>query len=90
MYEDKSFMIINFCALRHALEFTPMFRERLRERERKIDFLIDMVLSLLNCVKSLGSFAGEMHKKAWIAVPLCIFLTIWKEMNKIVFDTNRL
>ena len=33
-----------------------------------------------------GSFMGKARKKAWQAAPLCIFWTMWKEKNLIVFD----
>ena len=35
---------------------------------------------------SHGSFVGKSRKKAWQATPLCIFWTMWKEKNLIVFD----
>ena len=33
---------------------------------------------------------GKSHKKAWQAGPLCIFWTMWKERNLIVFDNEEL
>ena len=33
-----------------------------------------------------GSFVGKRRKKAWMAAPLCIFLTIWQERNRLAFE----
>ena len=33
-----------------------------------------------------GSFVGKRRKKAWMAAPLCIFWTIWRERNRLVFE----
>ena len=33
-----------------------------------------------------GSFVDKRRKKAWMAAPLCILWTVWRERNKIVFD----
>ena len=35
------------------------------------------------------SFVGRKGKKVWRAVPLCLFWTIWKEMNSKVFENNK-
>ena len=32
-----------------------------------------------------GSFVGKKRKKIWKSIPLCIFWTVWKERNRIVF-----
>ncbi|WJZ87793.1 hypothetical protein VitviT2T_007145 [Vitis vinifera] len=32
-----------------------------------------------------GSFVGKKRKKIWNSIPLCIFWTVWKERNRIVF-----
>ncbi|RVW75874.1 Transposon TX1 uncharacterized 149 kDa protein [Vitis vinifera] len=32
-----------------------------------------------------GSFVGKKRKKIWNSIPLCIFWTVWKEKNRIVF-----
>lgn len=32
-----------------------------------------------------GSFVGRKRRKTWKLVPLCIFWTLWKERNRIVF-----
>ena len=32
-----------------------------------------------------GSFVGKKRKKIWDTIPLCIFWTVWKEMNKLAF-----
>ena len=37
-----------------------------------------------------GSFVGKKRKKAWMIAPLCLFWTVWKERNKIVFDNEEL
>ena len=33
---------------------------------------------------------GKARKKAWQETPLCIFWTMWKERNLIVFDNEEL
>ena len=33
-----------------------------------------------------GSFVGKKRKKAWMAAPLCLFWSIWRERNMIAFD----
>ena len=30
----------------------------------------------------------KAHKKAWKVAPLCIFWTVWKERNLLVFDNT--
>ena len=37
-----------------------------------------------------GLFVGKTHKKAWQTTPLCIFWTVWKKRNLIVFDNEEL
>ena len=37
-----------------------------------------------------GSFVGKAHKKAWQATLLCIFWTIWKEMNLLAFGNEEI
>ena len=37
-----------------------------------------------------GLFVGKAHKKAWQAAPLCIFWTVWKERNLLVFGNEEL
>ena len=32
-----------------------------------------------------GSFVGKTRKKIWNSIPLCIFWTVWKEMNRLAF-----
>ena len=32
------------------------------------------------------SFVGKKRRKAWLAAPLCLFRTIWKERIRIAFD----
>ena len=32
-----------------------------------------------------GSFVGKKRKKIWDSIPLCIFWTVWKEMNRLAF-----
>ena len=32
-----------------------------------------------------GSFVGKIRKKAWMTDPLCIFLTVWRIKNRLVF-----
>ena len=32
-----------------------------------------------------GSFVGKKRKKIWNSIPLCIFWTVWKERNRLVF-----
>ena len=33
-----------------------------------------------------GSFVVKAHKKAWKVALLCIFWTVWKERNLLMFD----
>ena len=33
-----------------------------------------------------GSFVGKRCKKAWMIAPLCIFWTLWRERNRLVFE----
>ena len=33
---------------------------------------------------------GKSHKKVWLVTPLCIFWTVWKERNLLVFDNKDL
>ena len=35
-----------------------------------------------------GSFVGKRCKKAWMAPPLTLFWTIWRERNIIAFDNR--
>ena len=37
-----------------------------------------------------GLFVDKGRKKAWQVAPLCIFWTMWKKMNLIVFDNEEL
>ena len=37
-----------------------------------------------------GSFVGQKRKKAWRIVPLCIFWSVWKERNCIIFKDETL
>ena len=37
-----------------------------------------------------GLFVDKGRKKAWQAAPLCIFWTMWKKRNLIVFDNEEL
>ena len=32
-----------------------------------------------------GHLVGKKRKKIWKAIPLCIFWTVWKEMNRLAF-----
>ena len=32
-----------------------------------------------------GSFVGKKRKKIWRSIPLFIFWTVWKEMNRLAF-----
>ena len=34
------------------------------------------------------SFKDKKHRNVWWAVPLCLFWTVWKERNVIVFDNE--
>ena len=34
------------------------------------------------------SFKDKKHRKVWWAIPLCLFWTVWKERNRIVFDNE--
>ena len=36
------------------------------------------------------SFVGKRRKKAWMAAPLCIFWTIWRERNRLVFEDENI
>ena len=36
-----------------------------------------------------GSFVGEKRLKTWMAAPLCLFWSIWRERNMIAFDDER-
>ena len=33
----------------------------------------------------IGPFARKILKKVWMAAPLCLFWTIWRERNRVVF-----
>ena len=35
-----------------------------------------------------ASFVDKKRGKAWRAAPLCLFWTVWKERNVIVFDNE--
>ncbi|KAJ9674403.1 hypothetical protein PVL29_023759 [Vitis rotundifolia] len=35
-----------------------------------------------------GSFVGKKRKVAWQVGPLCLFLVIWKERNRIAFEDS--
>ena len=35
-----------------------------------------------------ASFKDKKHRKVWRAAPLCLFWTVWKERNRIVFDNE--
>ena len=37
-----------------------------------------------------GSLVGKAYKKAWQVAPLCIFWTVWKERNLLVFGNEEL
>ena len=37
-----------------------------------------------------GLFVAKTRKKVWQAASLCIFWTVWKERNLIVFDNEEL
>ena len=49
-------------------------------------FLLPLVRDLLSCRR--GAFVGKKRKKIWQVVPLCLFLTIWKERNCRTFDAK--
>ena len=34
------------------------------------------------------TFKDKKHRKVWQAAPLCLFWTVWKERNRIVFDNE--
>ena len=34
------------------------------------------------------SFKDKKHRKVWRTAPLCLFWTVWKERNRIVFDNE--
>ena len=36
------------------------------------------------------SFKDKKHRNVWWAIPLCLFWTVWKERNRIVFDNEAL
>ena len=31
---------------------------------------------------------GKNHKKIWMAAPLCLFWTLWRERNRAVFENE--
>ena len=31
---------------------------------------------------------GKKRKKNWMAAPLCLFWTLWRERNRVVFDNE--
>ena len=31
---------------------------------------------------------GKKHKKIWLAAPLCLFWTLWRERNRVVFENE--
>ena len=35
-----------------------------------------------------ASFKDKKHRKVWRTIPLCLFWTVWKERNMIVFDNE--
>ena len=35
-----------------------------------------------------GARVGKKRKKKWRAAPLCLFWTVWREKNKVVFDNE--
>ena len=35
-----------------------------------------------------GAPVGKKRKKIWMATPLCLFWTLWKERNRVVFDNG--
>ena len=35
-----------------------------------------------------GAAVGKKCKKIWMAVPLCLFWTLWCEINKVVFENE--
>ena len=37
-----------------------------------------------------GSFMGKKRREAWMAAPLCLFGSVWKERNKIAFENEEL
>ena len=37
-----------------------------------------------------GSFVGKKRKGVWRASPLCLFWTVWKARNKVVFKEEEL
>ena len=37
-----------------------------------------------------GSFVRKKRRKAWMATPLCLFWSIWKERNRIAFENEDL
>ena len=37
-----------------------------------------------------GGFVGKRRKKAWQMTPLCIFLSVWKERNRLAFGDEDL
>ena len=37
-----------------------------------------------------GAFVGKVRKKAWQMAPICIFWSVWKEMNLSAFGNEEL
>ena len=35
-----------------------------------------------------GAFVGKKRVKVWRAAPLCLFWTVWKERNRVVFEND--
>ena len=36
-----------------------------------------------------GSFVGKKRKRVWRASPMCLFWMVWKERNKIAFESDK-
>ena len=56
-------------------------------------FGVNWVLPLMVRDTLLGwsaSFVDKKHGKTWRAAPLCLFWTVWKERNRIVFYNEAL
>ena len=35
-----------------------------------------------------GSFVGKKRRRVWRATPMCLFWMVWKERNKIAFESD--
>ena len=87
----RGWILANICSLCCAEEETI---NHILVHCSKVKILWDLVFSLfgVNWVLPFTvrdvSFKDKKHRKVWRAIPLCLFWTVWKERNRIVFDNE--